>query len=175
MDLVLDQAIELLERTPRVLRSLLEDLSDPWLSANEGPDTFSPSDVVGHLIHAEEADWIPRVMIIVQHGEAQPFTPFDRFGFRQKYQGMPISELLDRFSISRRDSLERLLSLDLQPHELELAGTHPDLGRVTLQQLLATWVVHDLTHIAQIVRVMAKQYDMAVGPWKGYTSILRER
>jgi len=173
MDLVLDQAIELLERTPRMLSSLLEDLSDPWLSANEGPDTFSPSDVVGHLIHAEETDWIPRLMIIVQQGESQPFTPFERFAFRQKYQGLPISGLLERFEALREQNLEQLRSLNLLADHLELVGMHPDLGRVTLKQLLAAWVVHDLTHIAQIVRVIAKQYDEAVGPWKAYMRVLQ--
>ena len=173
MDLVLDQAIELLERTPRMLSSLLEDLSDPWLSANEGPDTFSASDVVGHLIHAEETDWIPRLMIIVQHGESQRFTPFERFAFRQKYQGLPINGLLKRFEALREQNLERLRGLNLLADHLELVGMHPDLGRVTLKQLLAAWVVHDLTHIAQIVRVIAKQYDEAVGPWKAYMRVLQ--
>ncbi|MBM4161165.1 MAG: DinB family protein [Ignavibacteria bacterium] len=173
MELTLPQALEILERTPAVVRELLANLSDTWLSANEGPETFSPRYVVGHLIHGEETDWIPRIQIILEHGEAQPFAPFDRVGFKEKYQAKSIGELIDLFATLRRENLERLRGFKLQAPQLELKGTHPAFGQVTLKQLLATWAVHDLTHIAQIVRVMAKQYDEAVGPWKAYLRILQ--
>jgi hypothetical protein len=172
MDFQLQRTVEILERTPKTLRSLLEGLSDPWLRNNEGPDTFSPFDVIGHLIHGEETDWVPRAKIILEHGESQPFTPFDRFAFREKSKGKTCLELLETFETLRRKNLDYLEGLDLRPDQLDLTGTHPELGRVTLRQLLATWTVHDLGHLGQIVRVMAKQYGGEVGPWKEFLSIL---
>jgi len=174
MTFELSQSIEILERTAGTLRSLLGGLSAGWVLADEGPETFSPHDVLGHLIHGEETDWIPRLRIILERGEARPFTPFDRFAFREKLRGKSTAELLDLFSGLRRKNLEILRSLDLKPAQLDLRGTHPELGTVTLRQLIATWVVHDLGHLRQVIRVMAKQYGEAVGPWKAYLPVLAE-
>ncbi len=173
MNFVIDEAIEILNRTPAVLRSLLTGLSDPWLHGTEGPDTFSPHNVIGHLIHGEETDWIPRIVIIIEHGEARTFDTFDRFAFRELYSGAPISDLLDRFAALRAQNIDCLRRMNLLESQLELKGMHPQLGQVTLRQLLATWVVHDLTHISQVVRVLAKQYEDAVGPWKAYLRVLQ--
>jgi hypothetical protein len=173
MELQLTQCIEILERTPRALRSLLEGLSDPWLHNNEGPETFSPFDVVGHLIHGEDTDWIPRTKIILEHGESRPFTPFDRFAFYEKSKGRSLAELLATFQTLREQNIEVLKGLDLTSEQLDLKGTHPELGQVTLRQLLATWAAHDLGHLGQIVRIMAKQYGSEVGPWREFLSILR--
>lgn len=174
MEFDLAQAIEILERTPSTLRSLLDGLSEPWLVNNEGPGTFNARDVLGHLIHGEEADWVPRIKIIIfEGGESQPFTPFDRFAFRPWIGDKSLGELLETFERLRRDNLRIVRDLDLGPDQLALTGTHPELGRVTLQQLIATWAVHDLNHIAQIVRVMAKQYRERVGPWREYLPLLR--
>jgi uncharacterized damage-inducible protein DinB len=167
----LAEAIEVLERTPRVLSALLARLSPDWLTANEGPDTFSARDVLGHLIHGEETDWIPRARIILEHGEARPFDPFDRFAFRAR-AAPPLPELLATFTRLRGESLKALREMDLKPAQLARKGTHPALGGVTLEQLLATWVVHDLGHLAQIERVMSKRYRDAVGPWRPYLPIL---
>jgi hypothetical protein len=174
MDPRVTEALEVLERTPRALREMLAGLSDPWLRADEGPDTFSPADVVGHLIDGEEADWIPRMRIILEKGEAQPFTPFDRFAFRKAHGGRSIGELLDLFEGLRARNLEAVRGLGLDASRLELTGTHPALGRVTLSQLLATWVVHDLGHIRPAARVMAGRYREAVGPWREYLPVLDE-
>jgi hypothetical protein len=172
MEFNLDRAIEVLEVTPKTLSSLLSGLAEPWLVSNEGPDTFSPRDVLGHLIHGEEDDWIPRTKIILEQGESRAFTPFDRFAFREKYKDKPFPELLQMFEKFRRQNLAFLKNLNLQPNQYELRGTHPEFGPVTLGQLIATWAVHDLGHISQIVRVMAKQYKDAVGPWRKYISLL---
>ena len=169
----IEDALPVLRRTPATLRALLSGLGDEWLEADEGPDTFTPRDVIGHLISGEETDWIPRLRIILETGERRPFTPFDRFGFRQKYGRLTIDELLDRFSSRREDNLRQLEGLRVTPAQMELRGTHPELGTVTLSQLLATWVGHDLTHVSQIVRVMAKRYQQAVGPWRAYLRILQ--
>ena len=173
MTIVLSEAIPVLRRTPPTLRALLSGLGAEWLDADEGPDTFTPRDVIGHLISGEETDWIPRLRIILESGERRPFTPFDRFAFRQEYGRLTIDELLDRFSALREDNLRQLEALRLTPAQMELRGTHPELGPVTLSQLLATWVGHDLTHVSQIVRVMAKRYQPAVGPWRAYLRILQ--
>ena len=174
MEFDLAHAIEILERTPGTLRSLLDGLSEPWLVNNEGPDTFSPRDVLGHLIYGEEVDWVPRINIIIfEGGESRPFTPFDRFAFRGWIEEKSLGELLETFERLRRENLRVVRDLDLGPDQLALTGTHPELGRVTLQQLIATWAVHDLNHIAQIVRVMAKQYRERVGPWREYSPLLR--
>ncbi|HJP90655.1 MAG TPA: DinB family protein [Pyrinomonadaceae bacterium] len=173
MEVVLQHAIEILERTPSTLNSLLRDLSEPWLVQNEGPETWSPHDIVGHLIHGEETDWIPRAKIILEHGEERAFEPFDRFAMFEKFKGKSIGELLDTFARMRAESLRGLRMMNLTPALLEKRGRHPELGEVTLSQLLATWVVHDLGHLAQVTRVMAKQYRDAVGPWTAYLPVLR--
>lgn len=172
MEYRLDQAKDILRRTPATLNALLSDLPDDWVPANEGPDTFSPYDVIGHLIEGEENDWIPRARIILEHGEAKPFEKFDRFAMYEKSKGKSLSELLSRFEEVRSDSLRQLDELNLTPELLQKRGSHPALGAVTLSQLLSAWVVHDLGHIRQIVRVMAKQYRDAVGPWTTYLTIL---
>jgi uncharacterized damage-inducible protein DinB len=163
----------ILSRTPETLRALLQGLPEPWVEANEGADTFSPRDVLGHLIHGEKTDWVPRIKLILEAGEAKPFVPFDRFGFREAIRGTSTTALLDQLASLRTASLAFLSSLSLSPAQLSLAGTHPELGRVTLGQLLATWAVHDLNHVGQIVRVMSKRYGEAVGPWKAYLGILQ--
>lgn len=173
MEYQLDQAVSILERTPAILDSLLRHLPDEWLLANEGGDSWSPFDVVGHLIHGEEADWIPRAKVILAHGEARAFEPFDRLAMFEQSKGKSLGELLDTFNRLRQQSLAELAAMNLTPELLEQRGRHPDLGVVTLKQLLATWVVHDLSHIGQLVRVMAKQYGEAVGPWQVYLSVLK--
>src|SRR5215510_3765893 len=165
MEFQLAQAREILERTPATLSALLRDLPDEWLLANEGPDTWSPFDVVGHLIHGEETDWIPRARIILEQGEQGTFEQFDRFAMFEKSKGKTLKELLVEFEQLRRVSLDELDEMNLTPELLAKRGRHPELGVVTLGQLLSTWVVHDLGHIQQIVRVMAKQYNDQVGPW----------
>jgi uncharacterized damage-inducible protein DinB len=165
-------AIEVLERTPTVVAHLLRGLSPEWLAANEGRGTWSPSDVVGHLIHCEDADWIPRAEIILRDGESRPFDPFDRFAHLTRFRGWSLDDLLRRFAEARAANLETLRGWRLTPAQLARRGRHPDFGPVTLGELLATWVVHDLNHIAQIARVMAKQYGDAAGPWKAYLPIL---
>jgi hypothetical protein len=172
MNFDLRDGIEVLERTPAVLRSLLESLPSGWTSPNEGPETWSPFDVVGHLIHAEETDWMVRTRIILSGAAERRFEPFDRNRHRDANQGRPLSELLEKFAGMRRKSLADLRALDLKPADLRRTGEHPEFGTVTLDQLLATWVVHDLGHIGQIVRVMAKQYKAAVGPWTAYLPVL---
>jgi hypothetical protein len=172
MEFQLDQALPILRRTPAVLNELLRDLDDDWVSSNEGPDTWSPYDIVGHLIHGDEADWIPRAKIILAHGPARAFEPFDRFAQFEKSKGKTLGQLLERFGQVRRHNLDDLNSMQLTPAEIAKRGLHPDLGEVSLGQLLATWTVHDLSHISQITRVMCKQYSAAVGPWKEYLPIL---
>ena len=172
MEFELDKAREVLRRTPGTLNALLSDLPDDWVLANEGPETFSPYDVIGHLIEGEENDWIPRAKIILDQGEARPFDKFDRFAMFEKSQGKSLRELLARFEEVRGESLRQLDELDLTPERLQKRGSHPALGVVTLSQLLAAWVVHDLGHIRQIVRVMAKQYREAIGPWTAYLTIV---
>jgi hypothetical protein len=172
MQLEMNHALAVLERTPATLRSLLGGLDDAWVLENEGPDTFSPHDVVGHLIHGEKTDWIPRVRLILEHGASQPFVPFDRFGFRAYATGVPIDALLGDFERLREENLAVLRGLRLGPEQLALPGAHPFLGSVTLGQLIASWVVHDLGHLAQAARVMAKQYRDEVGPWTEFLAIL---
>ena len=168
----LSTAIPILTRTPGVLDAWLRDLPGEWTAGNEGPDTWSPFDVVGHLIHGERTDWIPRVDHLLAHGEAVPFPPFDRFAQFEASKGKSLSELLDTFAVERTKSLARLAQLRLTPADLERAGRHPEFGRVTLSQHLATWVAHDLDHVVQIGRVMGKQYSEAVGPWSKYLRIV---
>jgi uncharacterized damage-inducible protein DinB len=172
MEFQLEPAKSVLQRTPATLNSLLRDLSDEWIMHNEGPDTWSPFDVVGHLIHGEETDWIPRAKMILEDGESRSFVPFDRFAMFEKSKGKALGELLETFARLRRENLRELEQMNLTPELLSKRGKHPELGIVTLGELLATWVVHDLGHIAQVVRVMSKQYGDAVGPWRAYLSIL---
>ena len=174
MEFELAHALEVLRRTPATLNALLRDLPEPWLAQNEGPDTWSPYDVIGHLIHGDETDWIPRAKIILEHGEAKAFEPFDRVAMFEESKGKSIVELLDTFAQVRAEKLRELQSLNLTSDLLDKRGRHPELGVVTLKQLLSTWVVHDLGHIRQVVRVMSKQYGEAVGPWRAYLSILGE-
>lgn len=168
----LAEAEAVLARTPGVLRALLADIPAGWTAADEGPDTFTAFDNVGHLIDGEETDWIPRARIILAQGANRRFTPFDRFGHKEKNRGRPLADLLERFAALRAANMETLHGWQLTPAQLALEGEHPELGRVTLAQLLATWVAHDLGHLAQIARVMAKRYRDAVGPWRPYLPVL---
>jgi hypothetical protein len=170
----LEHGKAVLRRTPLTLNALLSDLPNDWVLANEGPETFSPYDVIGHLIEGEENDWIPRARIILEHGETRPFEKFDRFAMYEKSKGKSLQELLARFEQLRGESLRQLDEMNLTPELLQKQGTHPALGVVTLSQLLSAWVVHDLGHLRQIVRTMAKQYSDAVGPWTAYLTILNK-
>jgi hypothetical protein len=161
-----------LERTPHALLALLAGLPPEWSDATEGPETWSPPVVVGHLIHGERTDWIPRARIILAQGPDRRFEPFDRFAQLRESAGKPLAGLLDEFARLRRENLVTLDGWRLTDTELALEGEHPALGPVTLRQLLATWVAHDLSHVAQVARVMAKQYRDAVGPWRAYLPIL---
>jgi hypothetical protein len=167
-----ERSIEILERTPGVFRELLSGIGEEWVMANEGPDTFSPYDVIGHLIHGEKTDWVPRAKIILQHGLSKPFTPYDRFAQFEESKGKSLQQLLDEFEEKRNENMQWFKSLKLTEADLEKRGMHPGLGEVSLRNLLATWVVHDLTHIAQVGRVMAKQYKEEMGPWPAYFRIL---
>jgi hypothetical protein len=175
MQFTLDDALPMLRRTPAVMRALLADLPDPWIAATEGADTWSPFDIVGHLIHGERTDWMPRVQHILEHGKGLPFPPFDRDAMFTASAGLTLDQLLTTFDQLRARSLADLQALALRDEDLSKHGWHPEFGEVTLGQHLATWVTHDHTHIAQIVRVLARQYSDAVGPWRAYLSILRER
>jgi len=168
----LQLALEILEQTPGTLRSLLGNLSPEWIRENEGPETWSPFDVVGHLIHGERTDWIQRARIILEQDKSKKFEPFDRFAQFRESAGKTLPQLLDEFEQARSENLEILRSFHLSESHLDLEGMHPSLGMVTLRQLLSTWTTHDLAHIGQIVRVMAKQYKEEVGPWIEYMSIL---
>ena len=174
MEFQIEHAVGILSRTPSTLNALLRDLPEPWLVQNEGPDTWSPYDVIGHLIHGEETDWIPRAKMILEHGETRAFEPFDRVAMFEESKGKTIAQLLDTFTQLRAENLRELQAINLTRDLLDKRGRHPELGVVTLRQLLSTWVVHDLGHIRQVVRVMSKQYAEAVGPWRAYLSILKE-
>lgn len=169
---VLEEAFAALARTPRVLDRLLRGLPDGWSVAHEGAGTWSPFDVVGHLIHGERTDWVPRVEHILRHGDAIPFPPFDREAMFAASQGRSLAELLDTFRRLRTGNVARLEALGLTEADLARRGRHPEFGVVTMGQHLATWVAHDLSHVSQVVRVMARQYSTAVGPWRAYLSIL---
>ena len=168
----LSETLGILERTPAVLDALLRGAGAAWLGADEGPDTWSALDVLGHLVHGEETDWVPRARLILDHGDARPFEPFDRFAQFERFAGWSLGDLLARFSELRERNLATVRSWRLDEAQLGLPGLHPDFGPVTLRQLLATWAVHDLTHLAQISRVMAKHYAEEVGPWRAYLGIL---
>lgn len=172
MKFELATGIAVLERTPGALRALLEGLPSDWTDATEGTDTWSPWVVVGHLIHGERTDWIPRAGIILAQGADRRFAPYDRFAQFRESRGKSLAELLDEFARLRARNLATLAGWQLGEHQLALEGEHPDFGPVTLRQLLATWVAHDLGHVAQVARVMAKQYREAVGPWRGYLPIM---
>jgi len=172
MDFDLATAVPVLSRTPEVLNLLLRDLPAGWIHSTEGPSTWSPFDVVGHLIHGERMDWLSRVEHLLEHGERAPFVPFDRFAQAEASAGKSMPQLLDTFRELRAANLYRLAELQLEPADLARTGLHPELGRVTLGQLLATWVAHDLDHLVQVARVMGRQYTDAVGPWREYLRIL---
>ena len=167
------QAINLLSRTPLALQSMLEDLPAPWIYNNEGDETWSPFDVLGHLIHGEKTDWMVRTKLILTN-TSEPFEPFDRFAQRKDSQGKTLVDLLGEFKYLRDRNLQDLQSLNLSEAELAKTGIHPEFGAVTLKQLLAAWVVHDQGHIVQIARVMAKQYTDEVGPWTKYLTVLNK-
>jgi DinB family protein len=173
MSFDLERTIAVLERTPGALSVLLRDLPEEWSRANEGPKTFSPYDVVGHLIHGELTDWMIRARIILEHGEKRPFDRYDRFAQERESAGRTLGTLLDEFARLRRDNLVALRGLKLTTADLDRRGAHPVLGPVTLRQLLATWAVHDMTHLHQISRSMAYQYRNEVGPWKVFLGVLR--
>jgi len=172
MKFKLDRSIEILERTPAVLQTLLQGLHDEWTTNNEGPETFSPYDVIGHLIHGEKTDWRDRTMMILEHGESKTFIPYDRFAQFEESKRKSLEQLLKEFEELRKENLNWLRSLNLTETDFDKKGIHPSLGQVTLRQLLSTWVIHDLTHIAQVSRVMAKQYKEEMGPWVEYFRIM---
>lgn len=173
MNFKLEQSIEILERTPIVLKNMLSGLSDEWTLANEGDETWSAYDVVGHLIHGELTDWIPRAELILSRSGSKRFAPFDRFAQFEASKGKSLAELLKTFEELRQRNIRYLRDRNISTQDLEEKGIHPEFGEVTLSQLLATWVVHDLNHIAQISRVMVKQYKGAVGPWTVFLRVLQ--
>lgn len=175
MEFDLNDAQIVLARTPAALQAWLGDLPPAWTENNEGSDTWSPYDVIGHLIHGERTDWIVRAQIILQHGEAQIFAPFDRRAQFTDSQSKTLAALLEEFAALRTENLRTLRELNITAADLKKRGTHPAFGQVTLEELLATWVAHDLGHLAQIARTMAKQYTRAVGPWHAYLTILHDR
>jgi hypothetical protein len=174
MEFDLPLSLDILGRSPSTLQALLQNVAEPWERGTEGPDTFSPFEVVGHLIDGEETDWIPRARIILAQGTERRFEPYERFRHRARNQGRGLSSLLAEFASLRAANLDLVRSWHLTDHQLDFTGEHPTLGTVTLRQLLATWVVHDLGHLAQVARVMAKQYRAAVGPWVVYLPVLTD-
>ncbi len=170
----INQAIEILEQTPKTLQQFLSNLSDDWIFCNEGGETWSAFDIVGHLIHGEKTDWITRTNIILNNSENKTFEPYNRFAQFENSKGKTLNDLLKEFTELRSKNLEYLKSLNISVEDFNLKAIHPELGEVTLKHLLATWVTHDLGHIAQISRVMAKQYKDQVGPWVEYISILNK-
>ena len=174
MILELDKSKEILERTPDVLKTMLTGLSKEWIYTNEGENTWSPYDIVGHLIFGEKTDWIVRIKIILSESENKDFEPFDRFAQLKGKQEKPIRELLIEFKNLRLKNLKELNSLSIGKKDLNRTGIHPEFGEVTLKQLISAWAVHDLGHVAQISRVMAKQYKSEVGPWTNYLGILNK-
>jgi hypothetical protein len=168
----LERSNEILDRTPAVLQALLAGLPDDWVMPNEGPETFSPYDVIGHLVHGEITDWVVRTKMILEFGNTQTFEKYDRFAQYEDSNGKTLQQLLDEFTALRKENMVWFRSLNLTEADLDKNGMHPVLGEVTLRHLLATWVVHDLTHIAQISRVMAKQYKEEMGPWTEFFRIL---
>jgi len=173
MEQNLQNTMALLARMPATLDALLRDLPEAWTLRNEGAGTWSVFDVVGHLIHGERTDWISRAKVILEFGDSRDFEPFDRWGQERESAGKSLVQLLDEFAGLRAEGLGDLRAMNLQPKDLQRRGRHPALGVVTLSQLLATWAAHDLTHLHQISRVMAHQYDAAVGPWHAYLGVLK--
>jgi hypothetical protein len=173
MEQDLSQTMALLSRTPAALDALLRDLPEIWTHQNEGESTWSVFEVIGHLIHGERSDWMPRAKMVLQFGQNRPFEPFDRLGHIKESRGKSLPQLLDEFSLLRSENLQELRALNLRRQDLELVGKHPALGAVTLSQLLSTWAVHDLTHLHQLSRIMAHQYREAVGPWSEYLGVLK--
>jgi uncharacterized damage-inducible protein DinB len=173
MNFTIDRSLEILSRTPAVLNTLLRDISADWSSQNEGGETWSPYDIVGHLIHGEKTDWIPRATLILSDNPDKSFIPFNRFAQFEESQGKTLNQLLDEFARLRKEGIEQLRSMNITDSQLQDTGIHPKFNKVTLQQLLSTWVVHDLNHIAQVTRVMAFQYKEAVGPWTEFLKILQ--
>ncbi len=173
MQFDLNKSIEILANTPSVLKSYLSGLSDPWVRNNEGEDSFSPYDVVGHLVYGEKTDWIVRIQIIMDKSEDKTFEPYDRYAQFDEDQSKPITDLLNEFAELRLNNIETLKSANIEKWDYTKTGIHPEFGEVNLAQLISTWVVHDLGHIAQISRVMANQYDAEVGPFKAYLRILK--
>lgn len=171
MQFEIEKAVPVLERTPQVIEALLYGLDDEWVNSNEGNNTWAPYDIVAHLVYGEKTDWIPRTQIILGKGSKE-FVPFDMEGHVADSRGKTINQLLDEFKVLRKENLVLLQSMDLTNEALDRTGIHPMLGAVTLRQLLASWVVHDLTHIHQLSRVMAKQYNEAIGPWKQFMGVL---
>ena len=172
MKFELSEARDLLARTPATLQTWLRDLPESWAHQNEGPETWSPYDVLGHLIHGERTDWIPRACILLDQGASTTFEPFDRFAQFATGTEESLNDRLDLFTELRSESLTALDGMQLKPALLQLEGRHPEFGLVTLEQLLATWVVHDLGHVAQIARVLAKNHTEEVGPWAAYIPVL---
>ena len=172
MNFDLNKTTAVLERTPKILEDLLSGLSDDWTMQNEGDDTWSPYDIVGHLLHGERNDWMTRLEIIL-YKENKNFIPYDRFAQFKESEGKSLQQLLSAFAVLRKENLQKLKSLHLTEADLNKTGTHPEFGDVTLRQLLSTWTIHDLTHIAQITRVMAKQYKEAIGPWIKYFRVMQ--
>jgi hypothetical protein len=168
-----EECLSVLSRTPATLDALLRDLPDVWTAATEGPGTWSPFVVIGHLIHGEKTDWIPRLAIILEYGASRPFEPFDREAQLRARDGKSLPALLQEFADLRLDSIARLRAMHLTAEKLELKGMHPGLGIVTARQLMATWTAHDLGHLLQISRVMAKRYRQEVGPWAAYLSVMK--
>lgn len=172
MDFQYEQAVAMLRRTPATLTALLQGLPDVWTTSAEGPETWSVYDIVGHLLHGEETNWIERARVILEQGEKQSFDAFNRTAMFEKYQGFSLDQLLAAFEQARANNLATLSDLRITPEQLSRTGAHPALGIVTLSQLLAAWVAHDLNHLGQIVEVMAHQYAEAVGPWRANLAIL---
>lgn len=171
---VMAEAVAILSRTPAALDGLLRGLPTDWTSGREGDNTWSPFDVVAHLIHAERTNWLPRARFILEHGETRPFAEFRRFGHVEESQGRTMAGLLDEFATVRRSTVREFETMGLSETDLERRGQHPALGAVTLRQLFASWVVHDLDHVMQISRVLARQYTDEVGPWRQYLRIVRD-
>ena len=169
---MMEEGVAILTRTPSVIDAMLRGLPGGWIAAHEGGETWSPFDIVGHLIHGERADWLPRARVVLEHGEARAFDKFDRFAQFAASKGRTLDSLLDEFAELRRESLAALAALNLTDADLDRKGRHPELGGVTLRQLLATWVAHDLDHICQIARVLARQYTDEVGPWRAYMRVI---